>query len=115
MGPGAREVSRLASLLGELQRHEEPDGLRLVVVDDASEPRDLPLISADPIVVRTPLWSGRPPDPLSAHVAGTLEGLQAARGLEFVVKLDTDASVIRPFSQAIRRAFADRDLGVVGS
>jgi hypothetical protein len=116
VGPTAREVSRLESLLAELERFEEPDSLRLVIVDDASEPRVLPLISSDTVVVRTALWrSGRPPDPLSAHVAGTLEGLRAARGLEFVVKLDTDVTVIRPFSQAIRRAFADRDLGVVGS
>lgn len=115
VGPSAREVSRLESLLGELERFEEPEGLRLLVVDDATEPRDLPLISPDPVVVRTALWSGGPPDPMSAHVAGTLEGLRAAQGLEFVVKLDTDAAVIRPFSHAIRRAFVDRDLGVVGS
>jgi hypothetical protein len=52
---------------------------------------------------------------MSAYVAGTLLGLRAARELDFVVKLDTDAAIIRPFSEAIERAFGDPELGVVGS
>ena len=67
-------------------------------------------------VVRTPLWSGRrPPDALSAHVAGTLEGLARARGLDFAIKLDTDAAVIGSFSPQLTAAFTDPGLGMVGS
>jgi hypothetical protein len=115
VGPDARDVSRLAALVDELRRHEDPPSIRLLLVDDAPETRDLAVDWPDYHVLRTPLWSGRRPDLMSAHVAGALEGLRAARGLDFAVKLDTDAAVIRPFSAAIARVFEDRRLGVVGS
>src|SRR5439155_9046140 len=39
--------------------------------------------------------------------------LRAAEGAEFAVKLDTDALVIAPFAEAVRRALGDH--GVIGS
>ena len=116
IGPDARDVTRLHALADELSRHEDPAEIRLVIVDDAPAPRALDLGWPTQVTVRTPLWrERRAPDPLSAHVAGTLEGLTRARGLEFAVKLDTDAAVIGSFSRRIRASFADPQLGVVGS
>ena len=116
VGPAAVEVTRLHALLRELARHEDPTEIRLVIVDDAPTPRGLGLEWPEQVTVRTPLWQGpRAPDVLSAHVAGTLEGLERARGLEFAVKLDTDAAVIGSFSDHIRQAFVDPELGAVGS
>ena len=116
IGPDARDVDRLHALAAELKRHEDPAEIRLVIVDDAPAARELGLDWSDQVTLRTPLWQERrAPDALSAHVAGTLEGLTLARGLEFAVKLDTDAAVIGSFSHRIRAAFADRHLGVVGS
>ena len=116
IGPDARDVTRLHALADELSRHEDPAEIRLVLIDDAPAPRALDLGWPTQATVRTPLWrERRAPDPLSAHVAGTLEGLTRARGLEFAVKLDTDAAVIGSFSRRIRASFADPQLGVVGS
>ena len=116
VGPDPRDVIRLHALAAELTRHERPTEIRLVIVDDAPAPRAFGVDWPDHVVVRTALWSQRrAPDVLSAHVAGTLQGLAQARGLEFAVKLDTDAAVIGPFATDLRAAFANPELGVVGS
>jgi len=116
VGPAPRELDRLDALVGELARHEDPGEIRLVIVDDAPAPRSLPIDWPHVAVVRTRQWSRRrSPDALSAHVAGTMEGLARARGLDFAVKLDTDAAVIAPFSPQLTAAFTDPGLGVVGS
>jgi hypothetical protein len=115
VGPDPREVSRLDLLLGELGRHENPREISLIVVDDASEPRELAASWSGRIIVRTPRPKGKPPDAPGAPVAGTLEGLRAGRELDFVLKLDTDAAVIQPCSDQIADAFRDSSLGMVGS
>ncbi len=115
VGPDEAEVGRLHELLAELRRHERADEIELVLVDDAPSARDFGLDWPSLTTVRTPLWAESRPDTLSAHVAGTLEGLARVRDAEFVVKLDTDAAVIAPFSAALRRVFEDPEVGVVGS
>lgn len=116
VGPEARDVDRLAALIEELARHEQPDEIRLLIIDDAPRPRTFELGWPEQVVIRTELWrSGARPDVRSAQVAGTLEGIARAHGLEFVVKLDTDAAVIGPFARRLRAAFADPSVGVVGS
>ena len=115
VGPDPREPSRLRALVEELGRHEHRSEMRLILIDDGPLPRDFDLGWPSLTVVRTVLRRERRPDLLSAHVAGTLEALSGARGLEFALKLDTDAAVIRPFSTVIRAAFAEPRLGVVGS
>jgi len=115
VGPDGRELSRLRALVDELGRHENRSEMRLIVIDDGPAPREFDLGWPSVTVVRTVLRRERRPDLLSAHVAGTLEALNEARGLEFALKLDTDAAVIRPFSTAIRAVFAEPGLGVVGS
>jgi hypothetical protein len=115
VGPDEREPARLQALVGELGRHEQRSEVHLIVIDDGPSGRELEVQWPSLDVVRTELRRARRPDLLSAHVAGTLEALEGARGLEFVLKLDTDAAVIRPFAASIRGAFAEPDLGVVGS
>ncbi len=115
VGPDEREPGRLRAVVSELRAHEHPAAIRLIVIDDAPVARALEFDWPDRQVVRTPLWAGARPDPHSAMVAGTLEGLRHVRELEFAVKLDTDAAVIAPFSARLRAAFADPGLGVVGA
>jgi hypothetical protein len=115
VGPDPRDVTRLAAIVRELRRHEQAQEALLLVVDDAPEPRmlspDWPAVE----VVRNPVhWNDRR-DLMSSYVGGTLEALRVARGLEFAVKLDTDVAIIGSFSEAIRRAFEDPLLGIVGS
>ncbi|MGH2916028.1 MAG: hypothetical protein ACRDMX_13670 [Solirubrobacteraceae bacterium] len=118
VGPGARELERLTTLVEGLRRYQDPAAARLIVIDDSPAARapaiDWPAVS----VLRTPLWNGRrAPAPYDAQVAGTLHGLSEARahGLQFVLKLDTDAAVIAPFSSTIARALAAPGVGAVGS
>lgn len=80
IGPGPREAARFDALLSELERHENARDLRVVVVDDSPEPGRLGGGRPGLEVIRTPLWSGAPPDTLSAHVAGTLAGIRRRRG-----------------------------------
>lgn len=117
VGPGDRELARLESLVAELRRHERPSDAALVVIDDAPAARAITPAWPEAEVIRTSLRERGSPDPLSAHVAGTLEALAHVRaaGHEFALKLDTDAAVIRPFSAPLREAFCAPGLGVVGS
>jgi hypothetical protein len=112
VGPGDAELERFGDLLDSIRAHEPAGSFRLIVVDDGPVPRDF---GTPATVIRTALWTRgrRVPDPLSAMVAGTIEGLRAAAGAEFLVKLDTDALVIAPFADAVRRALDGR--GIVGS
>jgi hypothetical protein len=115
VGPEPRDVDRMEALVGELRRHERADEARLIVVDDAPQPRRLTLDWPSVTVLRTRVRERGRPDLFTAHTAGTLEALSAARGLEFVLKLDTDAAIVGPFSERLRTEFADPSLGVVGS
>jgi hypothetical protein len=116
VGPGDRELDRLADTVASVTAHE-PDA-RFVLVDDSPEPRPLCDLVPQAVIVRTALWQAGAPDAYSAMVAGSVEGLRAARALHprFVLKLDTDALVIAPFAGKIAAALdADPSLGVVGS
>lgn len=119
VGPSELELNRLADLLDSLAAYEDSDDLHLILIDDSPSPRGLadltPIAST---VVRTALWEGeKPPDPYSAMVAGTMDGLRAAAELnvDFALKLDTDALIIGPFSAALRELFKSPELGLVGS
>jgi hypothetical protein len=90
------------------------------VVDDCAQARRLPVDQrewASVDIVRTPLWERGTPDPYSAMVAGTLQGMVAARRHrpELLLKLDTDALLIAPAADKLRALLSDRSLGVVGS
>ncbi len=115
VGPDDAELPRLVDLLASLEAHRGPTRPHVVLVDDSPRPRALEAFWGEAQVLRTGLWPKVVPDPLSAMVAGTIEGLKAARGT-FALKLDTDALVIAPFAEKIQSAFvADPSLGIVGA
>jgi hypothetical protein len=120
VGPSDRDVARLDDAIDALRTAEPADQIELILIDDAPEPRDLTsrVSWRSACVLRTPLWAApTPPHPTDAMVAGTLAGLTLAARLEldFVLKLDTDALAIAPFADAIRAAFLDPGVGLVGS
>jgi hypothetical protein len=122
LGPDPRELDRLRDTLASLLAFEDGNEMHLVIVDDdGGTGRALP--------IESDYWSGVTVIPLQvpsgearnraydAMVIGTVEALIAVapHRPEFVLKLDTDALVIGPFSDRLREVFADPGLGVVGS
>jgi hypothetical protein len=119
VGPGDREIARLHELLAELATHEDRQEVFLAIADDDRQPRSVEVDWPGVLVFRTEARQrGGVLDAYGAMVASTLEGLRICRdrGVDMVVKLDTDAAVIGAFSAKIRAAFRDAPtLGVVGS
>src|SRR5438105_1536499 len=120
VGPDPHEPDRLLDTLDSVRAYEPSGQIHLVLVDDCAQPRRLPVDErewASVDFVRTPLWERGTPDPYSAMVAGTLQGLVAAgrHGPELLLKLDTDALLIAPVADKLRALLGDRSLGVVGS
>ena len=120
VGPDADEPERLVDTLESVRAYEPSRQIHLVVVDDCAQPRRLPVDQrewASVDIVRTPLWDRGTPDPYSAMVAGTLQGMVAAgrHSPELLLKLDTDALLIAPAADKLRALLGDRSLGVVGS
>jgi hypothetical protein len=119
VGPGDREIARLHQLLAELATHEERQDAFLAIADDDRTPRSIEVDWPVVQVFRTQARQrGGVLDAYGAMVASTLEGVRRCRerGVDMVVKLDTDAAVIGPFAAKIRAAFRDEPkLGVVGS
>jgi hypothetical protein len=120
VGPESREVDRLRDGLDSVRAFEESQDIHLVVIDDSPVPRPLPVAVDDWAsvdIVRTSLWDGTAPDPYSAMVAGTLDGVRAASAHqpEFLLKVDTDALLIGPVSKKLRMILADQRVGIVGS
>jgi hypothetical protein len=122
VGPGQREVLRVGDTLESLRAFEASGDIHLVLVDDSPTPRDLSRYAgvagwASLELVRTHVWRGKTPDPFSAMVAGTMEGMRAAarKRPEFLLKLDTDALIVGPVADKLRRVFEDDHVGMVGS
>jgi hypothetical protein len=111
----------MADTLGSLRVYECSDQIHLLLVDDSPHPRDLSCHVvgdwASLEVLRTPMWRDGTPDPYSAMVAGTMEGIRAAarHDPEFLLKLDTDALVIAPAADRLRNVFAQDQVGTTGS
>jgi hypothetical protein len=115
IGPATEEIERARDLLRALRVHAAGAAPKVVLVDDAAHERGLKSLWPGATVVRTSVWGTKPPDPLTAHTAGTIEAMKHAEGA-FALKLDTDALVIAPFERQLREAFAsDPSLGVVGA
>ena len=115
VGPTDGDLVGLEDILWSVLAHAGPHEPHVVLVDDAPAPRGLQRFWPTAEIIRTPAWEDRRPDPLTAHVTGTILALGRARG-RFALKLDTDALVIAPFFDQIAVAFdADPTLGVVGA
>jgi len=123
VGPGRVEVERLTDLLDSLF-HYEPDVASVVIVDDERDRISAATLTersprtCDVVVVPNPREPGRI-NRYGGLAAGVLTGFAAAfrnGGAAFVLKLDTDALVIAPFSQRVHAAFAaDLTVGQVGA
>jgi hypothetical protein len=116
-GPSPREVARIRDILESLTRHE-PDYELLVVINDGNE--GLGFLDAYPKTVVIPgPRAGRGWGVGGGLVFNQLVGYShiAAHTTRsrFVLRLDTDAWILGPFSKAIAGEFGDPSVGMIGS
>ena len=122
VGPGQPEVDRAADTLNSLWAYEPTLGW-VVLVDDARQDRQLGQRFDPPPGCRVTSiinprrgkgvgWSGG----LCAATLAALKWVHQHTDASFVLKLDTDALVIAPFAEKIRRAFDEMpEVGMFGS
>lgn len=121
LGPSALEVERLRDTVESLE-HFERGNYHLVIADDAPQDRGLRAVlggldSSRFTIIKNPR-DGRGDGWAAGCTAGLLAGLKvlAMREVEFALKLDADALVIRPFAAQVQAKFAGSPtLGMVGS
>jgi hypothetical protein len=121
-GPGDREIERVADVLDSTFCHE-PGTRWAVIIDSADEDRHLADRFTHPegttiAAVRNPKtgWADGQWGPLCAGVLGAYEWIVKNTDAKFVVKYDSDALTIAPFSVQIERAMRDNpDAGIFGS
>jgi len=121
-GPGGPEIERIRDTLESLHFYE-PDVDRVVIVDDDWEAhRDL-RSAAGPLAERTTVVPNPRPrncdwwsDGVLIGISAGLELLLLEGSVDWVLRMDTDALVIAPFSAQITDAFdRDPDLALAGS
>jgi hypothetical protein len=125
VGPGNHEVDRTADFLMSLKTYE-PSGARVLLVDDHFVDRHLDrlLASVSPIELFS-LFNDRPLKRPGTNI-GTTGGLTTSIMLglrrihdtlkgQFVLKVDTDSLIIRPFADRVYQAFREQpEAGVIG-
>jgi hypothetical protein len=121
-GPGETEFQRVQDLLDSLWTYEPLTPL-VALIDDTGDDREIaenfiPPPSCRIVALRNPR-NGRGVGATSGLSAGMLFALawieRNVPNISFIVKLDTDALVIAPFSERIGRAFAaDPTAGMAG-
>ena len=122
-GPGTAELDRIADTL-ESMHFFEPNVSRVVIVDDEPGANRDVLGAAGPLRDRTTVIAN--PRSRTAHwwsegvLVGVAAGLEELLGngppVDWVLRLDTDALIIGPFSGSISDRFAsDSRIGLVGS
>ena len=121
-GPGETEIQRVRDLLDSLWTYEPLTPL-VTLIDDGGEDRDIaaeftPPPSCRIVALRNPR-NGRGVGATSGLSAGMLFTLawieRNAPDICFIMKLDTDALVIAPFSKNVGRAFTENSaVGMVG-
>ena len=125
VGPGEKELFRLRELLKSLVLHESRFLERLIVVDDATEKRELSetildlVPAAQCLVLHNPrrsqgdAWRGG----LTVNTLFAMaEGLASTTRSEYFLRLDTDSLITAPFFARVREFFAQHaGCGVVGS
>jgi len=114
VGPHEREIGRCADVLESLTRFEKGQVAQGVIMDDTLVPRpELAALAKGagfPVAHLINPRRGRGSGWLAGLTAGVLTSLDhlAAQGAtgDFVLKLDTDALLVRPCSEQIARQFA---------
>ncbi len=115
VGPHPREIPRCADLLRSLTRHEPGRVAHAVIMDDTLSPRpelaDLARHSDFPVAHLLNPRRGRGSGWLAGLTAGVLTSLNhlAERNVagDFVLKLDTDALLLRSCAEQIGRRFTN--------
>lgn len=125
VGPGPEEIDRVTDLIDSIAAHEHGPSY-FVMVDDGRAPRNLTTELRFPINMSpVSIWHDRS----GQHTGYTrgkgicsvvLTGLswigRYAEDSQFVLKLDTDALVIAPFSRAISAKLrSDASIGMLGA
>jgi hypothetical protein len=121
VGPSTIEHERTLDLLESLWFYE-PHVSRILVIDDGAEERPFPRPPTGSVAVErmTNPRNGRGIGITGGLCAGMLAGVKRFAGseppIDFVVKLDTDALVIAPFSAKLAALFSRQDnAGIAGA
>lgn len=121
VGPSPLEPDRLVDLLDSLLVHESTGAHAVIIHDNPHAGIDTlrPLLPQGlPVTLLSSLRRGRGIGWLGGLATGVLQGLahiHRALDVEFVVRLDTDALVIKPFASQIQALVANRKAGLLGS
>lgn len=122
IGPGQKEIDRVADLLDSIQRYE-PQIPWLVFIDDDRVDRQL----AKKFKLPARCTAVSIPNPRQGRGVGDRGGLCVANlvalswihehtDARFALKMDSDALVIAPFAQKLQQAFAaSPEVGIIGS
>lgn len=116
-GPSPRERERILDILGALERHE-PDCEHVVLVVDGNPPmeefgrsRGLTVLAG----ARNGAGWGVGGGLVTNQLGGYEWLLNHARRSRFVLRMDTDAAILGPFSGGIAAELAEPGVGMVGS
>ncbi len=122
VGPNPAEPARLADLLESLARYGEGAIAQVYVVNDGNDPDAIvaagracgiaPTVVANPRAGIGDGWLGR----LTVGLVCAYRLIRSEHPESHVLKLDTDALIIRPFATVLLREFADAPgVGLIGS
>ena len=123
LGPGDKDIHRTADMLDALV-HYEPGEMNVILIDDVAEPREiLSRLPARPARCRVRVMKnprrGQGHPLMGGHTTNILTAIRAAAddGVgNFLLKFDTDAQIIGPFSQRINDFFsAYPQAGIAGA
>jgi hypothetical protein len=123
VGPGKVEMERLKDTLASLEFYEAENFHLIIVDDDPSQhrfqehavdlPKDRTTLITNPRNGRGDGWAA---GCMAAVLAGLKELVRQKIEVDFILKLDTDALVIRSFADQISRYFQEHpSAGMIGS
>jgi hypothetical protein len=114
VGPGAQEVHRAQDTVASILTWE-PTVSHVVLVDDSPEARRLVIPGSIPLAHPLAGVRAHRADRVGAATLAGFRWVATETNAEFVMKIDSDALVIAPFADKVRRALADPGIGLIGS